>query len=115
MSIPTLPQDGLERYSTRRVVFAHPFTLGAAPEIYPAGEYDVETKEQAIERANRVAHVRTSTILIIRTASSTCSREVRGTELDDALVQDARFAHQSEPSENPDRGQPDGRPAPDIL
>jgi hypothetical protein len=102
-----LPQDGLERYSTRRVVFARPFTLGKAPEVYAAGAYDVETKEQAVEGAGHVAHVRTSTILIIRTPTGTCSREVRGSELDHALSRDAEFSPQRDPSENPDRGAAD--------
>jgi hypothetical protein len=98
-----LPNDGLDRYTTRRVVFARPFTLGKAPEVYPAGAYDVETKEQAVEAAGHTAHVRTSTVLIIPTARGTCCREVRGSDLDEALSQDVEQLKPGEPSENPDR------------
>lgn len=114
MSIRALPEDGLERYTTRRVNFVYPFTLGAAPEVYPAGEYDVEAREQAIERAGHIAHVRTSTILIIRTSAATSSREVRGSELDHALLHDAQRAGQCEPSENPDRGGVGEHGAPNV-
>ena len=103
-----LPQEGVERYTTRCVVFHHPFTLGAAAEVYAAGSYDIETNEQTIECAGHVAHVRTSTTLIIRTPTGTCARQVRGSELDYALSLDGEVVGQSEPSENPDRGEADG-------
>ena len=48
-----LPNGGAERYTTRRVVFIHPFTLGKPAEVYPAGTYEVETKEEAIAYAVR--------------------------------------------------------------
>jgi len=104
MRVGDLSQDGLEQYTTRRVVFVHPFTLGAATEVYAAGAYDVETKKQPVERGGHLALVRTSTTLIIRTPTGTCTREIRGSELDQALLHDAQLAGQSEPSENPDRG-----------
>jgi hypothetical protein len=102
-----LPNEGLGRYTTRRVVFARPFTLGKAPEVYPAGVYEVETKEQPLEAGGHTAHVRTSTVLIIPTASGTYCREVRGSELDEAVLRDAD-ARPDEPSENPDRGDAEG-------
>jgi hypothetical protein len=86
---PALPDDILERYSTRQVVFAHPFTLGSSPEAYPAGSYEVETKVQPIELGGHTALVRTSTVLIIPTPTGTCSRVVSGSELDRALMHDA--------------------------
>ena len=100
-----LPDNGLERYTTRRVVFARPFTLGNAPEVYPAGVYDVETKERPLEAAGHTAHVRTSTVLIIPTHSGTLTREVRGSELDEAVLRDAQHGGPAEPSENPDRAE----------
>ncbi len=99
-----LPDNGLERYTTRRVVFARPFTVGNAPEVYPPGVYDVETKEHSLEAAGHTAHVRTSTVLIIATHSGTLSREVRGSELDEAVLRDAQHGRPGDPSENPDRG-----------
>ena len=98
---PSQPSFGApERYTTRRIVFVSPFTLGKDQEVYPAGAYDVETREELIERGGYTAHVRTGTMLIVSTASGTRSRPVDGSELEDALARDA----ETEPSENPDRG-----------
>ena len=102
-----LPSGGPERYTTRRVVFVHPFSLGNAPEVYPAGTYEVETKEESVERGGYTAHVRTATVLIIPTAAGTCHRPVQGGELDQALMHDSEHSVQAGPSENPDRGKAD--------
>ena len=95
---------GPERYTTRRVVFARPFTLGKAPEVYPAGAYAVETKEGVVDRGCYTAYVRTGTMLIIPTVAGTRSCQVKGSELDEALLQDAELSGPREPNENPDRG-----------
>ena len=100
---PSLPDQGPERYATRRVTFTHPFTLDDPPEAHPAGSYEIETMERALESNVRTAHARTSTVLIIPTETGIRCREVSGSELDLALTRDA----QSGPSENPDRGQAD--------
>lgn len=98
---PSRPSVGApERYTTRRIVFVSPFTLGKDQEIYPAGAYDVETREELIERGGYSAHVRTGTMLIIPTATGTRSRPVEGRDLEEALARDGNV----EPSENPDRG-----------
>jgi hypothetical protein len=110
-----LPNGGDERYTTRRVVFVHPFSLGQAPEVYPAGTYEVEIKEQAVERVGHTAHVRTATMLIIPTAGATCSRQIVGSELDEALLRDVRGHQPSEPSENPDRDGARGCATPDVA
>lgn len=68
------PVGGPERYCIRRVAFVSPFTLGKAPEVCPAGTYEVETKEEAVERGGYTAHVRTATTLIIPTAAGTNRR-----------------------------------------
>ena len=94
------PAGGPERYTTQSVLFSCPFTLGKDPEVYPAGAYDVETKEELVERGGHTAHVRTGTMLIIPTATGTRSRPVESGDLDHALARDA----ETEPSENPDRG-----------
>lgn len=107
MKSPQLPAGGPERYTTRRIVFSRPFTLGKAPEVYPAGIYQVETKDEAIEHAGHTAHVRTGTVLIVPTATGSFSRQVKGSELDEAILRDADGAGQMEPSENPDRGEAD--------
>ena len=92
-----------ERYTTRRVVFVSPFTLGKDQEVYPAGAYDVETREDLVESGGHTAHVRTGTMLIISTATGTRSRPVEGGELDAALARDG----EGDPSENPDRDRAD--------
>lgn len=102
-----LPVGGAARYTSRRVVFSSPFTLGQAQEIYPAGAYDIETKEEPIERGGYTALVRTATTLIVPTASGTLSRAVKADDLDEALARDAEDGRQHEPSENPDRGDAD--------
>jgi hypothetical protein len=104
-----LQTGGVERYTTRRIKFASPFTLGKASEVYPAGNYDVETKEEAVERGGYTAHVRTATVLIVPTPTGTISRQIKESDLDEALVRDAGDDGQREPSENPDRGEADQR------
>ena len=96
-----LPNSGLQRYTTRRLVFARPFTLGQALEVYPAGVYDVETEEQPLDAGGHTVHVRTSTVLTIPTASGTYCREVCASDLDEAVLRDAEHTASSE---NPDRG-----------
>lgn len=108
MSPWQIPNNGLERYTTRRVVFTQPFTLGKAAELYPAGVYDVETKEQPLDAGGHTAHVRTPTVLTIPTGSGTYCREVRGSDLDAALLREAERAGPREASENPDRGNAEG-------
>ena len=97
--------QGHERYTTRHLVFSRPFTLGSSPEVYPAGTYEVETKQEAWEANGHRALRRMSTVLVVPTPTGTLHREVSGTELDRAFAQDAEKLDQSAPSENPDRGQ----------
>jgi hypothetical protein len=94
-----------ERYTTRHLVFSRPFVLGTSPEIYPAGTYEVETKQEAWEASGHSALRRTSTVLVVPTATGTLHREVSGTELDRAVARDAEQSGGGEPSENPDRGE----------
>ena len=91
-----------ERVSTRTIMFHHPFTLGKSDEVFPAGTYEVETVEQALEAAGYTARVRKSETLIIRTATGFRCREFVAGELDAALQRDVD-QQLTEPSENPDR------------
>lgn len=97
------------RYTDQRVVFHDPFTLGCSPNLYPAGTYLVETEHCAYEGNEHTAHVRTSTVLVLPTASGTRDLHVSGCELDAALSADAQHENASDPNENPDRGQADGQ------
>lgn len=69
---------------------------------FPAGTFEVETVEQALEAAGYTAHVRKSQTLIIRTATGLRCREIVASELDSALQRDTDL-QLAEPSENPDR------------
>ena len=104
MRLPWLPNDRLEQYTTRQVVFLHPFTLDSEPEVYPPGEYEVETREQAVEAGGHTAHVRTATVLVIPTRTGTRCREVPAHDLEQALIRDTEGTSLNEPSENPDLG-----------
>lgn len=103
-----LPSDGQERYTTERVTFEHPFSLGKPPVIYPAGAYQVETRTQQVEAGGHTAHIRTATVLVVATATGSYCREVNGSDLDGALLRDKDEGRSASPSENPDRGNASG-------
>ncbi|QIK79049.1 hypothetical protein G7077_09245 [Sphingomonas piscis] len=94
--------------TSRRLVFARPFMLGKAPEVYPAGTYEVETREEAWEAQGHRALRRTSTVLVVPTPTGTLHRQVSGTELDQAFARDAEEAATDGINENPDIGHADG-------
>lgn len=92
-------------FTERRVVFRHPFTLGAAAETYPAGSYVVETESCAYEGNEHTANVRTSTVLVLNTPTGTRDVHVNGSDLDAALRADSERLEKQDPNENPDRGE----------
>jgi hypothetical protein len=100
-----LSDNGSERYTNERILFTQPFTLGRSPEVYPAGMYQVETKKVAAEVGGHTAWVRSSKVLIVPTSTGSHCREVRGSELDEAILGDTDHGLALEPSENPDRSE----------
>jgi hypothetical protein len=84
-----LPSAENERVTTSCVVFVRPFSLGAEPEIFPAGSYDVETTERTLDIAGLTARLRTSTVLIVPTRAGFRWCDVLASDLDDALIGDA--------------------------
>lgn len=101
-----------ERYSLRHIVLGQPFKLGNDPDVYPAGCYEVETAERALEAGISTAYVRASTTLIIPTKTGTVSRQVRASDLVDALERDRELSvSKSDESPNRDllRDSPKGR------
>jgi hypothetical protein len=86
------PDSGDQRTSSRTIIFERPFQIGREPEVYAAGSYQVETREQALSAGAYTGHLRISTVLIIPTRGGSISREVNGNELDRALVRDAQGA-----------------------
>jgi hypothetical protein len=103
--MPRHEDEGSERFINRRLVFARSFTLGGAPDVYPAGTYEVETRQEAWEAHGHRALRRTSTVLVIPTQTGTLHRAVCGTELDQAYALDAEQAALKAINENPDIGQ----------
>lgn len=112
MSLGALPGYWDERFTNETLVFQRPFSLGNAPETYPAGSYQIESKLQSIENNGHTAWVRTSTVLVVATATGSFSREVQGSDLDAAIRLDAEQGRTSGLSENPDRGDADAAGSP---
>ena len=94
--------SGTMTYVARTVRFASPFSLGSAGELFPAGDYEVETADELVERCGHTARIRTSTVLIVPTRAGTRHCEISAAELEQALLRDS--AAGALPSENPDRG-----------
>lgn len=99
-----LPSNGEERFSNEKVVFRRPFFIGESSDIYPAGTYEVETRLQSVEAGGHTVKVRTGTVLVIPTSTGIVRREVRGSDLDEAIRWDADQDRIAGLSENPDRG-----------
>lgn len=98
------PKGEVERHTNERIIFRKPFTLGRSPEVYSAGVYQVETMRVPAEGAWHTAWVRSSTVLVIPTATGSYCHEVRWCDLDEAILRDEDAGRPSEPNENPDRG-----------
>ena len=86
---------GSERTTTRSHTFNAPFRIGNGEEVFPAGVYDIQTREAAHQGNARTAYVRTSTILIVRTVGTTRYCQVDPAQLDEAQRQDTRSAQSS--------------------
>ena len=76
------------RTTTSTVIFRSPFTLNHRVGELPAGSYDVEVDEEEILAAERTAHRRVATILIVRRPGSTRSLAIDPAQLDQALRRD---------------------------
>ena len=81
---------GNEFYTKRLLEFARPFVLGSAPEVYPAGTYEVESRHEVLDLNGHGMARRMSTVLVVPTPAGTLHRNVSGTELDNAFAQDAQ-------------------------
>lgn len=96
--------SGSATYATRTVRFASPFSLGSAAELFPAGDYQVETADELVERCGHTARIRLSTVLIVPTRAGTRHCEISAAELEQALLRDSAAGALAPPNENPDRG-----------
>lgn len=89
------------RYSDEQVEFRYNFTLGVGGEVFPPGRYAIETAEDKYEASGHTAHVRKSTLLIVRTASGTRAIPINVRELEAALKRDAEREQLGADGESP--------------
>lgn len=89
------------RYSDGEVEFRYNFTLGVGGEVFPPGQYAIEIAEDKYEASGHTAHVRKSTLLIVRTASGTRAIPINVRELEAALKRDAEREQLGAEGENP--------------
>jgi hypothetical protein len=82
-----------ERTTRKTVTFCNPFSLGADPEVFPAGHYVVETDEELLEPLSFTAYRRVATIMNIPPRAGV-SRALT-IDLDDL---DAALSHDHEPA-----------------
>jgi hypothetical protein len=79
-----------------------------SPEVNRAGAYQAETKKLPAEAGRHTAWARSSTVFIVPTSTGRYCREVRGSELDGAVLRDSDHGLALEPRENSDRGDDGG-------
>jgi len=72
------------------VVFHSEFTLGSSGDIYPPGDYIIETAETRHSAGGHTAHVHRSTLLIVPTLSGTRAVPVDSGQLEAAMNEDAQ-------------------------
>jgi hypothetical protein len=76
--------------TTRAIVsFASPFRLKGFAAPAPAGDYEVETDEEAIEGNGRTVYVRVATLMFITSGGTTRTVTIDPADLDAALKRDA--------------------------
>lgn len=89
------------RYSDEEVEFRYNFTLAVGGEVFPPGRYAIEIAEDKYEASGHTAHVRKSTLLIVRTASGTRAIPINVRELEAALKRDAEREQLGADGESP--------------
>lgn len=77
----------------RTVNFAKPFVLGGSDEVFPQGDYDIETDEELIEGLSFVAYRRVATyVRLHRQAGAARTMTIDPLEFDAALARDVSSA-----------------------
>ena len=78
-----------ERTTRKTVTLRKPFSLGADPEVFPAGQYVVETDEELLEPLSFTAYRRVATIMTIPyRAGVSRALTINPDDLDAALFHD---------------------------
>jgi hypothetical protein len=80
------------RTSKRTQFFRRPFQIGKDDEVFPAGPYEILTREAVHEGNERTVYVRISTTLLVKSMGSTRHCEVRPADLEEAIRLDGRMA-----------------------
>lgn len=84
------------RTTKRLVSFRQPFVLTSHEEVWPAGDYTIETEEAPLEGLTFVAYRRIETIMVVRPATGKKGRTqfvtIDPLELDAALMKDRKRA-----------------------
>lgn len=70
------------------VTFRSPFRVKGMSEQHPAGTYEIETDEEAIEGNDRTVYRRIATLLILKDAGQTRTVTIDPTSLEAALAAD---------------------------
>lgn len=85
-------QVGLEKSVMRTtrttIAFAHPVRFKGIDENFPAGTYELETDEEAIDVGDRTIYRRVRTLLLVKTPGQVRTVDVKPSELDLALSRD---------------------------
>lgn len=80
-----------ERLSTRVVEFRRPFQIDGFDGPQPAGLYDVETTETAIEGLSAIAYQRVSTTIACRTGRIRQQTTINPADLEAAIKKDVEI------------------------
>jgi len=84
------------RTTKRLVSFRQPFVLTSHDEVWPAGDYTIETEEAPLEGLTFVAYRRVETIMVVRPATGKKGVAqfitIDPLELDAALLEDRKSA-----------------------
>jgi hypothetical protein len=76
------------RTTRTQVTFRAPFSLPELDGLQPAGTYDVETDEEAIEGNERTVYLRVATLISIHSLGSTRTVTIDPASLEAALLRD---------------------------
>lgn len=84
------------RTRERTVTFRRPFVLAGLDEVFPAGDYSLETEEELVEGISYAAYRRTSTVLRLPAKAGpfhlTRALTIDPDELDAAMERDLAIA-----------------------
>lgn len=78
------------RTTRSSVTFKAPFRLSAWNDLLPAGRYDIDTEEEAVEGNERTVYVRVATLLYVRTTGMVQTVSIDPKELQAAFDMDGR-------------------------